>query len=284
MKNSLFKKIIAVSLAFATLMFAGCQKDEPVNNDNPSENISQNVDEETALQEVESTDKDEETTKQEETSKKPVEDKTNKQEATETKKPVTDKKIIDLKSVDLSQYGISSNNKISEPYETLKGNFYYVCDYGAGENDKFKTYRFFTTDHDVMCAEIEDLVTDSYINPIGYIFYDINNDGVEELIVHEKIHIKEFRVFTFKDGEMLFVGEITDEHGYLYGRDDTVTAVTREMSNGEESEPYSMYFIYKLTNNKLMETGHGSCVPISELDDSQFGKKLVFNEWQDGWY
>ena len=41
MKNSLFKKIIAVLLALATLMLAGCSKDEPVNNDNPSENISQ---------------------------------------------------------------------------------------------------------------------------------------------------------------------------------------------------------------------------------------------------
>ena len=66
MKKSLFKKIIAVLLAFATLMFAGCQKDEPVNEENPSESISQNVDEETTSQEVESSDKDEETTKQEE--------------------------------------------------------------------------------------------------------------------------------------------------------------------------------------------------------------------------
>ena len=43
MKKSAFKKIIAVSLAFATLMFVGCSKDEPVNNDeNPSESILQN--------------------------------------------------------------------------------------------------------------------------------------------------------------------------------------------------------------------------------------------------
>ncbi len=43
MKNSLFKKLIAVLLALATLMFAGCQKDKPVNQENPSENILQNV-------------------------------------------------------------------------------------------------------------------------------------------------------------------------------------------------------------------------------------------------
>ena len=72
MKISLLKKLIAVSLAFATLMFAGCSKDEPVNEENPSENISQNVDEsESTSQNVESTDKEEtESTEKEETSKK----------------------------------------------------------------------------------------------------------------------------------------------------------------------------------------------------------------------
>ena len=141
MKKSLFKKIIAVLLAFATLMFAGCQKDEPVNEENPSESISQNVDEETTSQEVESSDKDEETTKQEETSKKEAdEEKTNKQEVTETKKPATDKKVIDLKSVNLAQYGILSNHKISKPYSISVGNVYVVRDFS--EEYLAKTYIF----------------------------------------------------------------------------------------------------------------------------------------------
>ena len=250
MKVSFIKSLIAVSLAFATLTFAGCQKgNKPVNSDeNPSESISQN-------DEIISDNN-----------------------ADEMKLP------IDLTTVDLTQYGISSNYEISEPYETTKGNYYYVCDFDAGKKDEFKAYRFFTTDRDVMCAETDVLVTDSYINPIGYEFYDVNNDGVEELIVHEKIHIKEFKIFTFKDGEMFCAGVIHDEHGSLYARDDMITAVTREWIDyeTEDAEPYSMYFIYKLSNDKIAEVGHGSCVPISELDDSQFGQELIFTEWQEG--
>ena len=248
MKESLFKKLIAILLALATLVLASCQNNESVNEENPSENISQN--DENAID----------------------------NNTDEAKAP------IDLTKVDLNQYGISSNNKISEPYETPKGNFYYVCDYDAGEKDEFNTYRFFTTDDDVMYAETGTLVTDSYIYPFEYKFYDINNDGVEELIVHEKIHIKDFRVFTFKDGEMFFAGEIADDHGRLYGRDDTITAVSREWVDYEVegAESYSMYFIYKLSNDKIAGVGHGSCVPISELDDSQFGQELVFTEWQKG--
>lgn len=247
MKKSLFKKIIAILLALATLILAGCQNNESVNEDNSSENISQN--DENAID----------------------------NNTDEAKAP------IDLTKVDLNQYGISSNNKISEPYETPKGNFYYVCDYDAGEKDEFNTYRFFTTDDDVMYAETGTLVTDSLIYPFEYKFYDINNDGIEELIVHEKIHVKDFRVFTFKDGEMFFAGEIADDHGSLYARDDIITAVSREWVDYEDEDagPYSMYFTYKLSNDKTVKVGHGSCVPISELDDSQFGQELVFTEWQE---
>jgi hypothetical protein len=248
MKESLFKKLIAILLALATFILAGCQNNESVNEENPSENISQN---------------DENATDN---------------NTDESKAP------IDLTKVDLSQYGISSNNKISEPYETPKGNFYYVCDYDAGEKDEFNTYRFFTTDEDVMYAETGTLVTDSFISPFEYKFYDINNDGVEELIVHEKIHTEDFNVFTFKEGEMLFVGTIFDDHGSLYARDDIITAVSREWVDheNEDAGPYSMYFTYKLLNDEIVEVGCGSCVPISELDDSQFGQELAFTEWQKG--
>ncbi len=149
MKKSLFKKIIAVSLAFVTLMFAGCQKDEPVNNDeNPSESISQNVDEETTSQEVESSDKDEETTKQEETSKKEVEDTTDE----DSVKLDIMKETIDLNSVDLTKYGLTKDNDISVPYPTSLGCVYVVRDYGKEEE---QTYLFVTTKDKVMYLNTE---------------------------------------------------------------------------------------------------------------------------------
>ena len=42
MKKSVFKKTLAVLLALVILLLAGCQNKEPVNEDIPSENISQN--------------------------------------------------------------------------------------------------------------------------------------------------------------------------------------------------------------------------------------------------
>ena len=64
MKESLFKKLIAILLALATLVLAGCQNNESVNEDNPLENISQNdvVNQEENSQKEETSDKEEETT------------------------------------------------------------------------------------------------------------------------------------------------------------------------------------------------------------------------------
>ena len=190
-------------------------------------------------------------------------------------------KAIDLITVDLSQYGISSNNEISEAFVTPKGNYYYVCDLEAETNDKFKTYRFFTTDEDVMYAEVEALVIDSYINPVEYVFYDINNDGAEELIVHEKIHVNDYRVFTFKDGEMLFAGAMFNDFGDLYGKDGTVTTVGREWLDEEGAGHHSFYCTYELVDNKLVEKESDSCEPLNGADDSQFGQKMVFTKWPE---
>ena len=176
MKNSLLKKLIAVSLAFATLTFAGCQKDEPVNNDeNPSESISQNVDEsESTSQDVESTVKEETESTKEESSKNPAEDKTNKQEVTETKKPANDKNIIDLKTVKLSQYGISSDYEISKAYPISLGNVYVVRDY-RGEYSA-TTYIFVTTTDKVLMIESGECPKGITLND-SYEIYFANLDG-----------------------------------------------------------------------------------------------------------
>ena len=189
MKKTLLKKLLAVSLALATLTFAGCQKEEPVNSDeNPSENISQNdvVNQEETSQEVESTDKDEkESTKQEESSKKPVEDKTDKQDTSETKKPATNNKIIDLKSVELSKYGITSNHEISKPYSTSLGNVYLVRDYC--EEYSSKTYLFVTTKEKVLVIDTGMDYLPSAIkldNSYEIGFADLDGEKGEEIVLN----------------------------------------------------------------------------------------------------
>lgn len=180
MKNSLFKKIIAVSLALSTLMFAGCSKDKPVSEESPSESITQNIDESTT-QDAESTDKEETESTKEESSKKPAEDKTNKQEATETKKPANDKKAIDLKTVKLSQYGISSDYEISKAYPILLGNVYVVRDYC--EEYLAKTYIFVTTTEKVLMIESGDCPKGVTLNDSYEIYFaDLDGEKGEEIL------------------------------------------------------------------------------------------------------
>ncbi|MBQ8765221.1 MAG: hypothetical protein IJZ16_00275 [Clostridia bacterium] len=154
MKKSLFKKILAISLAFATLTFAGCQNNEPVVDDNPSENISQNVDEETS-QEVESTDKNEtESTKQEESSQEIDKNQSSIDDimGVGATAPTVMKETIDLKSIDLKKYGLTDDNDISVPYPTSLGCAYVVRDYGKAEE---QTYLFVTTKDKVMYLNTE---------------------------------------------------------------------------------------------------------------------------------
>lgn len=146
MKNSLLKKLIAVSLAFATLTFAGCQKDEPVNNDeNPSESISQNVD----VKEEETKDKKEPETSEKTEEKNDKDTTSNKDETTDKEVKVTTvmRETIDLNSVDLTKYGLTKDNDISVPYPTSLGCAYVVRDYGKS---KEQTYLFVTTKDKVM--------------------------------------------------------------------------------------------------------------------------------------
>ncbi len=146
MQNSLLKKLIAVLLAFATLMFAGCQKDEPVNNDNPSENISQDADEKVSSED-ESQNVNEKVTSQDKSEN--VDDET---DIMDEITPTVMKETIDLNSVDLKKYGLTDDHEISVPYPTSSGYVYVVRDYGKEEE---QTYLFVTTKDKVMYLNTE---------------------------------------------------------------------------------------------------------------------------------
>lgn len=113
----------------------------------------------------------------------------------------------------------------------------------------------------------------------GYNYYDINNDGTDELIIHEKNDVKEYKVYIFADGKMYHSGTIFDDHGDLYGKDGMVTAVSRKWNDEDSGKTYSVYFTYEIVNNKLVEKENGKCEPLNEADDSQFGKKIELNKW-----
>lgn len=120
MKKSAFKKIIAVSLAFATLMFAGCQKDELVNEENPSESISQ----------------------QGET------------DDLSDKLPVMDN-TIDLRTKELNmEFNIFEDYEISVPYPTALGTVYVVREFLT---EKTLTYLFVATQDDVKYEMVTDM-------------------------------------------------------------------------------------------------------------------------------
>ncbi len=144
MKNSLFKKLIAVSLAFATLMFAGCQKDEPVNNESPSENISQEVDE----------------------------------NGLSNKLPVMDN-TIDLSTIDLNaEFNIYKDYEISVPYPTALGTVYVVREFLT---EKTLTYLFITTQDDIKYEMISDYGLGSTIYTI--FTENVDSEFGEEILI-----------------------------------------------------------------------------------------------------
>ena len=130
MKKSVFKKIIAVLFALATLILAGCQNNESVNEDNLSENISQNdvVNQEENTQREETSNKDEtkptekEETKDEETAKK---EETTKNDG--KKNYISDyiAKTDNWKTEGLKKYGLN-NFKIIDSKNSSYGKVYYI--------------------------------------------------------------------------------------------------------------------------------------------------------------
>ncbi len=125
MKKSLFRNLVAILLTLATLVFAGCQKNKPVNEKNPSENISQSDENQVAVDDV---------------------------MGMEESYPTVMKETIDLYSVELAEYGLTDDNEISIPYPMSIGCAYVVRDYGKEEE---QTYLFVTTKDKVMCFNTE---------------------------------------------------------------------------------------------------------------------------------
>ena len=99
------------------------------------------------------------------------------------------------------------------------------------------------------------------------------------MIINNKIGVKEYTVFTFADGKMHYAGKMMDEHGSLYGKDGTVTTVSREFSDEPDSEPWVVYDTFEFTENKLVHKDHGFCDPLDGAEKSQFGNKVTFNQW-----
>ena len=145
MKKTLFKKLLAVSLAFATLTFAGCQKEEPVNNDeNPSENISQNA-------------------------------QTN---ASVEKLPVMDN-TIDLRGIELNmEFNIYENYEISTPYPTALGTVYVVREFLT---EKMLTYLFVATQDDIKYEMVSDMGSESTTYTI--FTANVDNEPGEEILL-----------------------------------------------------------------------------------------------------
>lgn len=86
----------------------------------------------------------------------------------------------------------------------------------------------------------------------GYTYYDINKDGVKELITHtgtcEADRI--YSVYTFKNGKMYCVGEINGWHGTMYAKDKSIVVVSvGALENGTVVEIVT----YELVGNKLVE-------------------------------
>ena len=120
----------------------------------------------------------------------------------------------------------------------------------------------------------------------GYDYYDINNDGIDELIFREKSDVRKYKVYTFVDGKMCLAGEIIDEFegmtidepGYLYGGNSMIVATSRDLGY-PLTESYSSYVSYELVDNKLVEKDSGTCGALDGSETSQFGTKINLDKW-----
>ena len=80
--------------------------------------------------------------------------------------------------------------------------------------------------YDIYETEEEYLESRAYMN--GYTYYDINKDGVDELITHtgsceaDRVYM----IYTFKNGKMYCAGEVGGWHGAMYATDKKLVVVS----------------------------------------------------------
>lgn len=304
MKKSAIKKIIAVLLALATLVFAGCQNKEPVNGDNPSENISQNdvVNQEENTQREETSDKDEtKPTEKEETSKKDEEILGYIPEGpgvVDVKKPDIMDNTIDLKSVKLDKYGISNNYEIGVPYPTKLGCVYLVRDYCLEYGSK--TFIFVTTRDKVMSIDTDcELTSDIKLNN-SYEIALVNLDGEkgEEIVLNmfnggnggaggHNSYI--FKIYDSRIAEMKQPDEPNEENGFNFElKAPFKMVVTNEYSSDEfivemkGNEEHERFFDVNGNPRKEgvmpMLDSYFIFEPI-ELNDGSYGVRRVQYTW-----
>lgn len=151
MKKSAFKKIIAVLLALATLVLAGCQNNEPVNEDNPSEQTSQNMQEDKlSIEQL------------------PVMDNT-----------------IDLMSIKLSNdTNLTEKYEISVPYPTALGTVYLVREHLI---EKSLTHLFVATQDNYMYELLPDIgffsILEYGIEAYELYTANVDNEPGEEILL-----------------------------------------------------------------------------------------------------
>ena len=160
MKKSAIKKIIAVLLALATLVFAGCQNNEPVNEENLSENISQH----------------DENAKENINYHNPI-DYFEPGAGVLTYDSKVMNNTIDLNEIDLfAEFNINDNHEISVPYPTSLGTVYLVREYLT---EKSLTYLFVTTQDIITYEMVTDIGFYSILDNGGYTCYELHTANVD---------------------------------------------------------------------------------------------------------
>ena len=122
--------------------------------------------------------------------------------------------------------------------------------------------------NDIYQSEEEYFESLSYTN--GYIYYDINKDGVDEFITQTGTCEADrvYRIYTFEEGKMYCAGELGGWHGSLHRNNNNEVVV---VSTGAAIEgSFVSYTAYKLADNKLIEVKTFEKVLTSDAEYEEF--------------
>ena len=176
--------VVAVVAIILGVVFLGPDKDVSV--DDPTENITD------VMNQDEVADVTEEITETEEATEESTEEATKAEESEyipegpgigAPQKPNIMDETIYLGSANLKKYGISTGCEISQPYPTLLGCVYLVRDYN---DDSSKTYLFVTTQKDIVCEDLDFELPSVISLADSYMIKTVDLDGEagEEIILN----------------------------------------------------------------------------------------------------